>query len=794
MRIFWNRERHFIFGFGKFLLSGLMAILLVGTTASPGSAAPGDVQVSVFSFPGLTEGDASCADEVDNLEEIITRIPGYTVDRTITSLADGGGTTLLDRLNASRFFFVPDMEGSFTPSNSTNFPSTAVTAFQTWLSNGGVIVMTGTYGSKDVDFLNKVTGWSMTSQTAVNGATRIDANTSGTPFGEVGLNGVTLGTPSATDAIGPGNAPNFKALWGTSSAASVATMTYGSGTIIFMGWDFYNAGYNGASACPGYSDNWTQKIVPAALKYASQLSQSGLANATTTGGDLKYTFSQNGDAYYIIVPSASLAPTNAQIKAMVDYGTATVSRSDTAAISANVERVFNVTGLTPATDYKAYIVTEYLNSGSPTFSTQQVVEFSTKPGIPTVVSVNPDHGKMIANLTPYGTETNFEYSIDAGTTWVSRSPASTATNWEITGLTNGTTYTVQFRSAYRSLRGATTSSFTVTPAAQPASLTNLTSSIGTLSPSFVASTHSYTLSVENAVTSMTFRPTSTGNTITVSGRPCTSGQDSSAISLEVGTQPVTISVTRSGVTDPTIYTVQVTRASASQPSSYSAPVVYPTPVTDIKVSKGKDANKSILKVELPEPSKRNPTTKFVVKLFDSKGAFIKQLEVPAHSDVKTAEIEVDLKFGTFDAAVVAVTAAGVASTNYATGKLTNFNTVSALSPGGKVSLLGEKLLAPISFAPDSAKINATTNEAIAKLIASKEGLPGRFMVTGFVKSAGRSKQAEKQLATARAKTVALAFAKAGSKQWVQYFGFGSSGAKSDVGNSRAVEIRWIPTE
>ena len=367
------------------------------------------------------------------------------------------------------------MESAFSVSSTTDFPSTAVTAFQTWLTNGGVIVMTGTSGTKDVDFLNKITGWTMTSPGGVPGATRVDANTTGTPFGESSLSAVALGTPSATGAIGKGNATSFKSLWGSDSAAAVATMTYGSGTIIYLGWDFYDSGYNGATQCPQYTNDWTQKIVPAALKYASQLSQSGLDNATTSGGDLKYTFSQNGDAYYVVVPAAATAPTNTEIKAMANYGTVTVENSGTSPITANVERVFNVTGLTPAKDYKAYIVTEYISSGSATYSTQQVVDFSTKPGVPTVVSVEPDNGKLIANLTAFGTETNFEYSTDAGTTWVSRSPASTAANWEITGLTNGTTYTVQFRSAYRTLRGGATASHAATPATQPASLTTLTS-------------------------------------------------------------------------------------------------------------------------------------------------------------------------------------------------------------------------------------------------------------------------------------------------------------------------------
>ena len=797
MRRIWLRERTFLFGFGKFLLSLLLAPLVVLSTTSPGSAAPGDIQVSVFSFPGLTEGDASCADEVDNLEEIISRVPGYSVDRTITTLADQPGSTLLQKLNASRFFFVPDMERSFTVSSNTDFPATAVTAFQTWLSNGGVIVMTGTYGSKDVDFLNKVTGWSMTSQSGYANAPRIDANTVGTPFGEAGLNGVTLGTPSATDAIGAGNAPNFKALWGSNTQAAVATMNYGAGTIIFMGWDFYNSGYNGSTPCSGYSDNWTQKIVPAALKYASQLSQSGLDGATTTGGNLKYTFSENGTAYYVVVPSGATAPTNAEIKAMSNYGSVTVRAQDSGAISANVERVFPVTGLTPATDYTAYIVTEYVNNSVNTYSTQQVVNFSTKPGTPTVVSLTPDSGKVTADITAFGSETNFEYSIDGGTTWVARSPASVASPWEITGLTNGTSYNFQFRSAFKTLRSEPTIGVSSTPSVAPAYLSALSTSQGTLSPAFSSNTLSYEVSVANAIDSVTVTPTSTGNTITVRGQACTSGQASSAIPLAVGANQITVSVIRAvqGAVA-TVYTVQVTRqAAASSSNSYTPPkVVAPDPVQDIQLSKSKIVGKSLVRLELPKASKESAATKVQVRLLDVTGKLIREIEIPVSQDVNKAEFELDLKFGTFEAVVVAMNAAGSSAKKYSSGQLVNLVTTSPSTSTAELGLLGVKITNPITFAADKATVSASSRNALAKLVAKMEEKPGRFLVTGFVRSAGRSKAEEKRLATARAKEVARILRAAGATQWVQYYGFGSTGSTSTFGNSRSVEIRWIPTE
>lgn len=253
-------------------LAVIWSALLISTVLIPTVPASASTKVSVFNFPGLTEGNQSCSDEVDNLKEIITDIGGYTIDLSITSLSGD----LRGNLNASKFFFVPDMERAFTVASGTDFPSSAVTDFRSWLNNGGVLVMTGTSGTKDIDFLNKITDWGLSSASGLNGATRNDSNASGTPFGEASLNGISLGIPSATDAIDKASAPSsadFKAMWGTDSRAPVAVMSYGSGRIIYLGFDFFNTGRDGAggSACSANSDNWVQHIVPAALRYATQL-------------------------------------------------------------------------------------------------------------------------------------------------------------------------------------------------------------------------------------------------------------------------------------------------------------------------------------------------------------------------------------------------------------------------------------------------------------------------------------------------------------------------------------------
>jgi hypothetical protein len=556
----------------------LRAVTTAGSGVASSSKSPApQVQVSVFNQPGLN-GGPGCDGENDNLIAIVNNVSGYAVDGSITDFVDRAGEpTLASQLASSEFFFMTDMENA-DPANASFLPDSAKTAINSWTSNGGVMVMTGTSGAKDVLFLNSIYGWNL--QNAAGGtATELTANTAGTPFSNA-TNGVSLSPHSATDSIGGGTVPNFTPMWVTAAGnAAVAVIKFGSGYVIYMGWDFFNSG----PSCPEGASPWVTGIVPAALAYATELSQSGLENPTTTGGDLKYSFSQTGTTYYVVVPAGSAVPTNAEIKALGNYGAVSVITSGQGAVTANVERIFGLSGLSQASDYTAYLVTEYMDEGVATFSTQQVVNFSTRPGTPTLVSAEPDtDGNIDVTLTPSGGETNFEYSVDGGVNWISRNPASTSGVWRISGLTVGTEASIQFRSFYNRLGSSTTTAVNVTPVLAPGQLTNLVPSVGTLTPSFSGTTFSYQLSVPSSTLEITLTPTSASNSITVASRAVVSGQASQTIDvLRDGATVVTVGVTRliaGAVT--TVYTVEVVRQAASSQGSFlpaPTPTASPSP-------------------------------------------------------------------------------------------------------------------------------------------------------------------------------------------------------------------------
>ena len=100
-----------------------------------------------------------------------------------------------------------------------------------------------------------------------------------------------------------------------------------------------------------------------------------------------------------------------------------------------------------------------------------------------------------------------------------------------------------------------------------ATLSNLTSGSGALTPAFTPSTINYTSSVANAVTSTTVTPTATdaNSTIKVNGVTVASGSASSAINLNVGSNTITTVVTAQDGTTTKTYSITITRATAGTP-------------------------------------------------------------------------------------------------------------------------------------------------------------------------------------------------------------------------------------
>jgi len=130
----------------------------------------------------------------------------------------------------------------------------------------------------------------------------------------------------------------------------------------------------------------------------------------------------------------------------------------------------------------------------------------------------------------------------------------------LSGLASGSTYHYRVRgvSAGGTSVGADA---TFTTPSTVATLSSLHLSAGTLSPAFASATEDYAVSVPNATASITVAPAVTHPlaTITVNGIPVASSTASGEISLDLGSNLITVVVTAQDGTTTKAYTINVTR-------------------------------------------------------------------------------------------------------------------------------------------------------------------------------------------------------------------------------------------
>ena len=150
------------------------------------------------------------------------------------------------------------------------------------------------------------------------------------------------------------------------------------------------------------------------------------------------------------------------------------------------------------------------------------------PSAPTSVSVAPRSGSLSIAFTAgsAGTSpiTNYKYSLDAGTTWLTRSPASTLSPLVVSGLTNGSTYSVSIRAISTAGDGVASPSVIVTiPSAPSAPLmvTALASANRTAAVKWTLGVNGGSSITSHIVTAYLNGATKVAKTVTVTGATTT---------------------------------------------------------------------------------------------------------------------------------------------------------------------------------------------------------------------------------------------------------------------------------
>ena len=116
------------------------------------------------------------------------------------------------------------------------------------------------------------------------------------------------------------------------------------------------------------------------------------------------------------------------------------------------------------------------NLGTGTASGTVSVTPRTTPAAPTALSAAPVDGGAEVSFTPGSdggnTISNYAYRVDDGA-WTAFSPAQTTSPLTISGLTNGTTYSIKIRAVNNAGQGAESASVSVTPESAPSAPTGL---------------------------------------------------------------------------------------------------------------------------------------------------------------------------------------------------------------------------------------------------------------------------------------------------------------------------------
>jgi large repetitive protein len=133
------------------------------------------------------------------------------------------------------------------------------------------------------------------------------------------------------------------------------------------------------------------------------------------------------------------------------------------------------TGLTNGTPYRPRLRAVNEQGLGPSSSFMEQVPGAV-PSAPAISRLEPSDGALGVVFTPPTSNgglviSNYEYSINGGQTWIARSPASVTSPWTVSGLSNGTSYSVLLRSVNAQGGGAESTSLTATPAALPSSPT-----------------------------------------------------------------------------------------------------------------------------------------------------------------------------------------------------------------------------------------------------------------------------------------------------------------------------------
>lgn len=181
---------------------------------------------------------------------------------------------------------------------------------------------------------------------------------------------------------------------------------------------------------------------------------------------------------------------------------------------------------------------------------------------PVITSLTPGDRTLTLAFTYGSPATNVQYSVDGGSTWTTRSPASSTSPLTISGLANGTTYEVQIRMVITGGLTNASASATATPRTVPAAPSALTGTAG------------------NGQVTLTWTAPGDDGGAVVTGYTVQASANGGAYADQAGCTGLgaVLTCTATGLTAGTPYTFTVAAINAAGTGTYSSPSSAITPV------------------------------------------------------------------------------------------------------------------------------------------------------------------------------------------------------------------------
>jgi hypothetical protein len=352
--------------------------------------------------------------------------------------------------------------------------------------------------------------------------------------------------------------------------------------IIYTGTTFYAVSGGGAVLTSSDGVTWTyQTTISGISTWSDYVNELAFGNSTVVG------VGPNGRVNTSTTPSSWVKRT-ASPSGSISWDDIAFGQSTFVAVSGQGYVMRSGDGVTWTSS--GSIAASSIAYGNSTFvafgAGSSYFTSSNSPSAPTSLSATAGDSQATISFTA-GSDggsaiTNYKYSTD-GTNYTALSPADSSSPITISGLTNGTSYTIYLKAVNANGDSSASSSVTVTPSTTPSAPTSLSATTG------------------DSQATISFTAGSDGGSAITNYKYSTDGTNYTALSPTDATTPITIS----GLTNGTSYTIYLKAVNSNGDSSASSsvsvtpvapiisagdssgPVNYFEPIRKVEVSNGK---------------------------------------------------------------------------------------------------------------------------------------------------------------------------------------------------------------